>query len=158
MSAFEGKNWYEIARYNDDFEGSEDCTIMTFKEENGVVLFNVRSTANNDIRNFGGSVDLRANKDGVMYYHSRVFNGESDNTIPTIIMAVDYNSYAVLYFCMIDEKTKKKTDMAWILSTTKTLNAEAKTAIENLFQANKIIDKSRFVWEKFTNAACKGDV
>ncbi|KAI5642833.1 lipocalin / cytosolic fatty-acid binding protein family domain-containing protein [Phthorimaea operculella] len=82
--------------------------------------------------------------------------GDVESKSPLKVLKTDYEHYAIAYNCKEDEKTKKHAITAWILSRSKKLEGDAKTAVDEFLKANaKELDSSKFVQTDFSENACK---
>lgn len=74
MFQFKAGDWYEIARYPDDWENRGDCTILRFPDSK---TFQLVSIVENRTTTVQGPIESAQNSGntGIMNYYSPLFMG-----------------------------------------------------------------------------------
>lgn len=155
LTAYQGL-WYEISKIPIESEGKGQCAQAEYKLEGDIV--NVKNThVINSVRTYieGTAKPAEDANNAGKFVVSFKF-GEFVSESPLLILLTDYHSYSIAYNCKYDEKTKTHKDQAWILSRSKTLEGDAKTAVDTFLKDNsKVIDASKLVQTDFSEEACK---
>ncbi|XP_041969315.1 bilin-binding protein-like [Aricia agestis] len=156
LASYAQGTWYEIARYTNDLEKYGNCvaTNYTKRGDNDYVI-EVSEVQNGKRIVYDGLLDLSTDDHlkGIVNY---VFlDGKSNYKMAISFLAVDYNSYAIKYSCMTDPKGKGKIELAWIFSRTKLLTDSAEAAIDSYLSSSKLLDKTKFFYDAFSDDSCK---
>ncbi|XP_063387055.1 bilin-binding protein-like [Cydia fagiglandana] len=156
LTAYQG-TWYEISKYPNSAEKNGKCGSVEYKLDGEVLKVKDIHVVDGVQTYAEGTAKLAAdaNKAGKLVVSLKF--GDVTKDSPLNILATDYTHYAIAHNCKYDEKNKNQQDFAWeILSRSKKLEGEAKTAVDNYLKANaKELDTSKFVQTDFSEAACK---
>ncbi|CAG5005072.1 unnamed protein product [Parnassius apollo] len=153
--AYQG-TWYEIARFpHATEEGTKGkCSTAEYfvdgdktKVKNSHVIDGVKSYIEGDL------TLVEPGKLMLTY----TFGGVSKNSYMTVVDS-DYKNYSIVYSCKFFKDTNKHQVFAWILSRKTTLEGAAKESVENYLKDSKIIEKSKFVDNDYSEEACKATV
>ncbi|XP_063367715.1 bilin-binding protein-like [Cydia amplana] len=153
LTAYQG-TWYAISKYPEEKNGK--CDSTEYKLDGDVLKVKDIHVMDGVQTYIEGTAKLApdANKAGKLVVSLKF--GDVTRDSPLNILATDYTHYAIAYNCKYDEKNKNHQDYAWILSRSKKLEGEAKTAVDNYLKANaKDLDATKFVQTDFSEAACK---
>ncbi|CAK1583859.1 unnamed protein product [Parnassius mnemosyne] len=155
FSAYLG-TWYEISRFpHATQEGTKGkCTTAVYtvegdktKAKNSHVIDGVKSYIEGDL--------TLAEPGKLMLTYT--FGGVSESSYINVL-DTDYKNYGILYSCKFFKDTNKHQVFAWIMSRKMTLEGAAKESVENYLKDSKIIEKSKFVDNDYSEEACKATV
>ncbi|KAI8424829.1 hypothetical protein MSG28_006757 [Choristoneura fumiferana] len=155
LTAYQG-TWYEISKFPYASEKNGKCASAEYKLEGDVMKVKNTHVVNGVQTYIEGTAKLAAdaNKAGKLVVSLKF--GDITKDSPLTILVTDYAHYAIAYNCKYDEKNKNHQDFAWILSRSKTLEGEAKTAVDNYIKAHsKELDATKLVPTDFSEEACK---
>ncbi|XP_049878231.1 insecticyanin-B-like [Pectinophora gossypiella] len=155
VSAYAG-TWYEISKYPAEAEKNGKCGSAEYKVEGDVIKVKNTHVVNGVQAFIEGTAKLAADANKAAKLQVSFKFGDVVSESPLLVLATDYNNYAVAYNCKYDEKTKKHETNAWVLSRSKKLEGNAKTEVDNFLKANsKELDASKFLQTDFSEEACK---
>ncbi|CAH0400610.1 unnamed protein product [Chilo suppressalis] len=154
VSAYQGV-WYEISKYDNPHEKNGKCAQAEYKLDGDIVKLKNTHVVNGVQTSIEGTAKLAddANKAAKLLVTLNV--GEASRETPLMVVATDYTNYAIAYNCKNDENKKSHQEALWVLSRTKTLEGEAKTAVDTFFKNNKELDASKLIQTDFSEEACK---
>ncbi|XP_063538988.1 bilin-binding protein-like [Cydia strobilella] len=155
LTAYQG-TWYEISKYPNSAEKNGKCASAEYKLDGELMKVKNVHVVDGVQTYIEGTAKLAAdaNKAGKLVVSLKF--GDVTKDSPLNILATDYTHYAIAHNCKYDEKNKNHQDFAWILSRSKKLEGDAKTAVDNYLKANaKELDTTKFVQTDFSEAACK---
>ncbi|CAH0728581.1 unnamed protein product, partial [Brenthis ino] len=151
--------WYEVARYSNSGENIGECGSAEYKLDGNEIKVKNFHAINKKATYVEGVAKLAADagKSGKVDLNLPHGAGGVLNNIVLNILAIDYNRYLIAYSCKIDEASHHQIESAWILSRSKILSDESKTAVDKFLKESKILSADKFVWPKFSEDACKVD-
>ncbi|CAB3249408.1 unnamed protein product [Arctia plantaginis] len=155
LSAYQGV-WYEISKIPIESEGPGKCGQAEYKLEGDVVKVKNSQVINSVQTYIEGTARFADDaNNAAKFIVSFTFGGvPSDSQL--MVLQTDYSGYSIAYNCKYDEKTKIHEEHAWILSRSKTLEGDAKNAVDNFLKENpKVIDSAKLVQSDFSEEACK---
>nr|BAB85482.1 biliverdin binding protein-I [Samia ricini] len=157
INAYAGK-WYEIKKLPLANEGKGQCAIATYTLD-GDSLKVKNSHVINGVEKYVLGVAKKAddaNGSGKLVLTVTV--GKFSRVAPLWILTTDYTNYAVSYSCKYNEKNNTHRLNIWVLSKSKSLEGEAKAAVDSFLSTNfGNVDDSKFITIDFSENACKTD-
>ncbi|CAG9789458.1 unnamed protein product [Diatraea saccharalis] len=154
VSAYQGV-WYEISKYDTANEQGGKCAQAEYKLEGDVVKLKNTHIVNGVQTSIEGTAKLADDAKNSAKLLVTLNFGEFSRETPLQVVATDYKSYAIAYNCKNDDNKKNHQDTLWVLSRTKTLEGDAKTAVDTFFKNNKDLDATKLVQTDFSEEACK---
>ncbi|XP_045502745.1 bilin-binding protein-like [Colias croceus] len=152
-SNYAGK-WYEIARYNNEIEKFAKCGWAEYTADGkGVKVKNFHVIHGKEYSQEGSAYPVGEPKIGKIY-HKLTFGGVTSENVFNVL-ATDNKNFIIGYHCKYDEEKKGHQDFAWVLSKSKVLTGDAKTAVENYLAGSPVIDSSKLLYNDFSEEACK---
>ncbi|XP_041969316.1 bilin-binding protein-like [Aricia agestis] len=155
LSKYAQGAWYEIARYNNSVERYGNCVVSNYTRSDNDYVIEVTEIQDGKKIVYDGIVDVSTDehrKGNITYIFL-------DNNITyrysMIFLSVDYDSYALKYSCQYDPNTKSSLVFAWIYSKTPKLSDSAKATIDSYLATSKLLDRSKFYWDAFSDDACR---
>ncbi|CAH0728580.1 unnamed protein product, partial [Brenthis ino] len=150
--------WYEVARYPSPGEDGTTCGHAQNKLEGDEVKVTNYFVRNNKAASIEGVAKLApdAGQTGKILFKMTGRRGALiENTLD--IMAIEYDKYAITYFCKFDEATHSHRDYAWVFSRSKVLPEDAKAAVDKFLSESKVLEAKKFIWPSFSDEDCKVD-
>ncbi|KAL4702781.1 hypothetical protein ACJJTC_002321 [Scirpophaga incertulas] len=155
VSAYQGV-WYEISKFDHVYETSGKCSQAEYKLEGDVIKLKNSHVVDGVQKYIEGTAKLADDANNSAKLVVTLNFGEASKPSPLSVIATDYSNYAIAYNCKYDETKKSHQDSLWVLSRTKSLEGEAKTAVDTYFKNNsKDIESSKLVQNDFSEEACK---
>lgn len=155
VTAYQGV-WYEISKYPCDEEIQGQCASAEYTTEGEELVVKNTHVVDGAQTHIEGKARFapEANNSSAKLLVTLKF-GDVTKESPLWVLATDYSQYALTYTCKFDEKTNKHKVYSWVLSRTKTLEKEAKQAVDNAIKAVTELDETKFIQTDFSEAACK---
>ncbi|XP_050664232.1 bilin-binding protein-like [Leptidea sinapis] len=145
--------WYEQAKYPNEIEKFGKCGWAEYiPEGEGVKVKNGHIIQNKEYLIEGSARPAGAKNVGKIL-HKLTYGGVTRENLLNIL-ATDNKNFYIGYFCKYDEEKKGHQDFAWVLTKSKTLDGEVKTAIDNYLQGSTVIDNSKLQYNDFSDDAC----
>ncbi|GBP17942.1 Bilin-binding protein [Eumeta japonica] len=155
VTAYQG-TWYEVSKFPYDAEKNGKCASAEYKLEGDVVKVKNIHVVDQVQTYIEGTAKLASDANGAAKLVVSLKFGDVTKDSSLMVLATDYNNYAIAYNCRYDEKNKNHQDFAWILSRTKKLEGDAKKAVDEFLKTNAAeLDSTKFLETDFSEEACK---
>ncbi|CAK1550412.1 unnamed protein product [Leptosia nina] len=153
-SNYQGK-WYEIAKYPNSVEKYGKCGWAEYTPDGkGVKVKNYHVINGKEYYIEGSAVPAGDAKVGKIY-HKLSYGGQTNDNLFNVLASDSAKNYIIGYYCKYDEDKKGHQDFAWVLSKSKVLTGDVKTAVENYLIGSPVIDSQKLVYSDFSDEACK---
>ncbi|XP_063831205.1 bilin-binding protein-like [Ostrinia nubilalis] len=154
VTAYQG-TWYEISKFETPAEKGGKCGKAEYTVDGETVKVKNSHVINGVLAVIEGTAKFADDAKGTAKLLVTLNFGEKSQERPLNVVATDYTNYAIAYTCRSDEKKSSHQEFVWVLSRTKALEGDAKTAVDAFFASNKDIDASKLVQTDFSEEACK---
>nr|ACZ68115.1 bilin-binding protein [Pieris rapae] len=152
-SNYNGK-WWEVAKYPNSIEKYGKCGWAEYTPEGkSVKVKNFHIIQGKEYFIEGTAYPVGDSKIGKIY-HKLTYGGVTRENVLNIL-STDNKNYIIGYYCKYDEDKKGHQDFVWVLSRSKVLTGDAKTAVENYLVGSPVVDSQKLVYSDFSEAACK---
>ncbi|CAH4038098.1 bilin-binding protein [Pieris brassicae] len=152
-SNYHGK-WWEVAKYPNSVEKYGKCGWAEYTPEGkSVKVSNYHVIHGKEYFIEGTAYPVGDSKIGKIY-HKLTYGGVTKENVFNVL-STDNKNYIIGYYCKYDEDKKGHQDFVWVLSRSKVLTGEAKTAVENYLIGSPVVDSQKLVYSDFSEAACK---
>lgn len=154
LTAYQGV-WYEISKFENPNEKNGKCAQAEYKLDGDVVKLKNTHVVDGVQYSIEGTAKLADDANNAAKLLVTLNFGQFSQATPLMVAATDYTNYAIAYNCKNDESKKSHQETLWVLSRAKTLEGDAKAAVDKFFNDNKDIDASKLVQTDFSEEACK---
>ncbi|XP_041970039.1 bilin-binding protein-like [Aricia agestis] len=141
--------WYDLARYEEPtIEKSSTGNRYTFGARKGSsVFFTVDELLDGKLNTFNGTLKVAENAGDTAQLIYDV-NEEGGILVYLDVMAIEYDKFLIMYYCLFDDKAQKRKDYVWISSRKIGADKESIDKIKNFINKAGLIDPKKLFWIK----------